>query len=178
MALAAIYKAPFPLGPQNPSLLLLSLLLSEPQSQTKLQVGLSRTMAEQEASVRLTRAAKKRAAAAMADEQPATKKRVVLGELPNLSNVVVPENPSSGAGPQMPKCKTKAKKVTKPVTTATAKPAAKDTDAKPNDPQMCESYASEIYEYLHQMEVSGPRLLFDWFVRNCGFVLIIDWVFF
>jgi cyclin A len=111
---------------------------------------------EQETSVRVTRAAMKRAAAAMSDEQTPTKKRVVLGELPNLSNVVVPTaNPSSGAGPKKPKCKTSAKNGTKPAGTVAA-----NTDAKSNDPQMCEPYVSEIYEYLHKMEVSGPRLLF------------------
>jgi hypothetical protein len=147
MALAAIYKALFSLNPPNPSL----------------QVGLPLTMAEQETSVRVTRAAKKRAATATADEQAPTKKRVVLGELPNLSNVIVPANPGSGAGPQKPKCKTKTKKVTKSATTAAVKPAGtaeKDTNSKPDDPQMCEPYVSEIYEYLHKMEVSGPQLLF------------------
>jgi cyclin A len=126
-------------------------------------VGLPLTMAEQETSVRVTRAAKKRAATATADEQAPTKKRVVLGELPNLSNVIVPANPGSGAGPQKPKCKTKTKKVTKSATTAAVKPAGtaeKDTNSKPDDPQMCEPYVSEIYEYLHKMEVSGPQLLF------------------
>ncbi|XP_062158454.1 putative cyclin-A3-1 [Alnus glutinosa] len=117
-------------------------------------------MAEQETSVRVTRAAKKRAATATADEQAPTKKRVVLGELPNLSNVIVPANPGSGAGPQKPKCKTKTKKVTKSATTAAVKPACtaeKDTNSKPDDPQMCEPYVSEIYEYLHKMEVDPER---------------------
>ncbi|KAE8100107.1 hypothetical protein FH972_018034 [Carpinus fangiana] len=110
-------------------------------------------VAEQETSVRVTRAAMKRAAAAMSDEQTPTKKRVVLGELPNLSNVVVPTaNPSSGAGQKKPKCKTNAKNGTKPAGTVAA-----NTDAKSNDPQMCEPYVSEIYEYLHKMEVDPER---------------------
>jgi cyclin A len=47
-------------------------------------------MAEQENCTRVTRAAKKRAAAlASTEDQPLNKKRVVLGELPNLSNAIV-----------------------------------------------------------------------------------------
>ncbi|GMY28758.1 putative cyclin-A3-1 [Fagus crenata] len=117
-------------------------------------------MAEQGSSVRMTRLAKKRAAeAAMAEEQGTTKKRVVLGELRNSSNVVVvpvvanPKNSGTHEPPlKNPKCKTKTK-----VKKALATTTVKDTEDKSDDPQMCGPYVSEIYEYLHNMEVDPKR---------------------
>ncbi|KAF5444843.1 hypothetical protein F2P56_033942 [Juglans regia] len=121
-------------------------------------------MADQEASVRITRAAKKRAAVAMADEQTYTKKRVVLGELKNVSNISVPVDTTSGAEQQKPKCRSKSKKVKNPVTAATTKTTKKpvdtvatDSDGKSDDPQMCHSYVSEIHEYLREMEADPRR---------------------
>ncbi|KAA8528483.1 hypothetical protein F0562_035838 [Nyssa sinensis] len=111
-------------------------------------------MADQENCGRVTRLAKKRAAEAMAatdsKQQPTTKKRVVLGELPNLSNVAV--NRNLGSEPEKPKCRTK-KKVKKAVTAMTAP----DIYVKSDDPQMCGAYVSEIYEYLHNMEMEAKR---------------------
>ncbi|KAJ6709733.1 CYCLIN-A3-1-RELATED [Salix koriyanagi] len=105
-------------------------------------------MAEQENCTRITRAAKKRAAAlASTEDQPLNKKRVVLGELPNLSNVIV-----SSDEPQ--KQKAKAKPKAKKGASAKKEGVLKeDVDGKPEDPQMCAPYASDIYEYLHKMEV-------------------------
>ncbi|PQP93557.1 putative cyclin-A3-1 [Prunus yedoensis var. nudiflora] len=70
-------------------------------------------MAEKENCARVTRSMKRRAEAAMGQEQPATKKRVVLGELHILQNAVVPAtNKSSAVEPQVQKrgAKAKAKK--------------------------------------------------------------------
>ena len=113
-------------------------------------------MADQENSVRVTRAAaKKRAASGSALEQPAKKKRVVLGELPTNTNVVVSVNPSLKA--ESRKAKAKAKKAlltekTKAKTKAT-EDADIDIDARSDDPQICGAYVTDIYQYLHSMEV-------------------------
>ncbi|KAG6624549.1 hypothetical protein CIPAW_16G035000 [Carya illinoinensis] len=121
-------------------------------------------MADQETSVRITRAAKKRAAAAMSDDQTYTKKRVVLGELKNVSNISAPVDTTSGAEQQKPKCRSKSKKVKNSVTVATTKTTknpvdtvATDSDGKSDDPQMCHSYGSEIYEYLRDLEADPLR---------------------
>jgi cyclin A len=103
---------------------------------------------------------KKRAAATAAEDQSAHKKRVVLGELPNLSNVVVSVNPNTGVEPLKPKCKSKTRAKSKGLTTAAAK-TTKDIDTelgidgKSDDPQLCRAYASDIYEYLRKIEVRG-----------------------
>ncbi|XP_007018576.2 PREDICTED: putative cyclin-A3-1 isoform X2 [Theobroma cacao] len=123
-------------------------------------------MADQENCARVTRAAaKKRAAeaAGIMEERVTNKKRVVLGELSNLSNVLsVNKALGKENRKQQPKVKGKAK-------TRVAKPALKekkeeaqdekdvDIDAKSDNPQMCAHYVSDIYEYLHQMEVDPKR---------------------
>ncbi|KAG9440306.1 hypothetical protein H6P81_020471 [Aristolochia fimbriata] len=114
-------------------------------------------MADKENCVRLTRAARKRAAAAAAAAaaagerspfepvQPPTKKRVVLGELSNLTNA------SSRLSSGVEKPQTRARKKDK-------KPeAAVGQDAKTEDPQMCGPYASAIYDYLRSMEKEEKR---------------------
>ncbi|KAM4121617.1 hypothetical protein ACB094_01G019300 [Castanea mollissima] len=115
-------------------------------------------MAEQGKSVRMTRLAKKRAA--MAEEERPAKKRVALGEITNSSNVVVSAGGSEEPPPQkQPKSKTKGKGVKKALTT-TAKleeTKEKDNEDKSDDPQMCGPYVSEIYDYLHNMEVDPKR---------------------
>lgn len=118
-------------------------------------------MADQENCARVTRAAaKKRTAgsAGITEDRATNKRRVVLGELSNLSNVAVPENKVQRKETQKPKMKVKTK-------TRVVKAALKvkkeevqeekpvDIDAESGDPQMCGYYASDIYEYLHQMEV-------------------------
>ncbi|KAL7245329.1 hypothetical protein ACSBR2_000620 [Camellia fascicularis] len=138
-------------------------------------------MADQENCVRVTRLAKKRAAEGMAGSeshkhhQPPTKKRVVLGELTNLSNV--PATRDLGSEPKKPKSRA-AKKVKKAVTTSTTTTKDidsksedlqicganaseiyeyQDVDSKSEDPQLCGAYVSEIYEYLHNMEKEAKR---------------------
>ncbi|XVF39846.1 hypothetical protein PTKIN_Ptkin01aG0065100 [Pterospermum kingtungense] len=127
-------------------------------------------MADQENCRRVTRgaaAARKRAAesAGLSEENVTTnKRRVVLGELSNLSNVVVSVNKVEGkeTQKQQPKGKVKAKKrLIKPALkekNVEAEDAnAGDIDAKSDDPQMCGQYVSDIYEYLLQMEVDPNR---------------------
>jgi cyclin A len=106
------------------------------------------SISEKENCVRITRAAKKRAAAlASAEDRPLNKKRVVLGELPNLSNTTVSVN-------EVYKQKAKTKSNTSKRTLTKKEGVFKeDVDGKPEDPQMCAPYASDIYEYLHKMEV-------------------------
>lgn len=114
--------------------------------------------------MRLTRsaaaAAKKRAAelAGITDENVTNKKRVVLGELSN--NVAGSVSKVQGKKPttttQTLKCKGKVKaksKVVRQVLLEGGDDKKEDFDALSNDPQMCGYYASDIYGYLHQMEV-------------------------
>lgn len=125
--------------------------------ESQFEWSISLLMADQENSVRVTRAAaKKRAASGSASEQPAKKKRVVLGELPTNTNVVVSVNPSLKA--ESRKAKAKAKKAlltekTKAKTKAT-EDADIDIDARSDDPQICGAYVTDIYQYLHSMEVN------------------------
>lgn len=90
----------------------------------------------------------------MGQEQPATKKRVVLGELHIIQNAVVPaNNKSSAVEPQVQKrgAKAKAKKALTEKKTET--PTTPDIDSTSDDPQMCGPYARDIYDYLHKLEV-------------------------
>ncbi|KDP41661.1 hypothetical protein JCGZ_16068 [Jatropha curcas] len=115
-------------------------------------------MADTENCVRVTRAARKRAAAAIApaEEHPVQKKRVVLGELPNISNVVAPVNYSVGDVSQKQKNKVKPKSK-KAILVNNEDVPKEDIDGRSEDPQMCGPYASDIYEYLHKMEVEPKR---------------------
>ncbi|KAM1507269.1 hypothetical protein PS1_016907 [Malus domestica] len=113
-------------------------------------------MADKENCLRFTRSIKRRAEAAVTPEQLATKKRVVLGELPNA---VVPANKVSGAEKQIQKrgAKGKAKKAV-PLTKTLQQPeTAKDVHAASDDPQMCAPYARDIYEYLQKLEEDEDR---------------------
>ncbi|KAL4308498.1 hypothetical protein GQ457_01G033530 [Hibiscus cannabinus] len=122
------------------------------------------SMADQVNCVRLTRAAaKKRAAesAALTEEKGVTKKRVVLGELSNLSNIVVSGNKAQvKENPEKQKPKTKTR-VVKPASKASKEETEDDKpgdiDAKSDDPQMCGLYVSDIYEYLLQKEADPKR---------------------
>ncbi|KAF4360631.1 hypothetical protein F8388_018762 [Cannabis sativa] len=129
-------------------------------------------MAEQHQSVRVTRSAKKRSAAAASlvhddGDRPSSKnkRRVVLGELPNLSNVV-----SSGVDPKKPKRVTKTKKLQKVVpatastttTEATGDEHSESLNREPaalDDPQMCVPYVSDIYAYLQEIETLDRQSL-------------------
>lgn len=112
-------------------------------------------MADKENCGRVTRLAKRRAEEAMAaaSQQRPSKKRVVLGELKNLSaNVSDPKKEQ--------RCSKPKRKVVKEVLGVKEKMVedpAIDIDAKSDDPQMCKDYVSDIYAYLRKMEVGGPR---------------------
>ncbi|KAH0990008.1 hypothetical protein GBA52_001491 [Prunus armeniaca] len=115
-------------------------------------------MAEKENCARVTRSMKRRAEAAKGQEQPATKKRVVLGELHIIQNAVVPaNNKSSVVEPQVQKrgAKAKAKKALPEKKTET--PTTPDIDSTSDDPQMCGPYARDIYDYLHKLEADPDR---------------------
>ncbi|KAL1823288.1 hypothetical protein ACET3Z_010066 [Daucus carota] len=110
-------------------------------------------MTGQENCTRATRQATKRAASAMsvlASQQPFTKKRSVLGEI--SSNVV--------AAPKKSECGANNKRVKKAVVTKKSDDAfgsSIDVDGDSNDPQMCAAYASDIYQYLRNMEIETKR---------------------
>ncbi|XP_060173388.1 G2/mitotic-specific cyclin C13-1-like [Lycium barbarum] len=100
-------------------------------------------MTDQGNSVRVTRLAKKREAEAMVKHlQQPNKKRVVLGEIQDLSH--------AGSNQIKPKTKqiTTKRKVKRSVT---------EKDKEFDDPQMCSAYVSDIYDYLHQMEIEKKR---------------------
>ncbi|KAJ9567622.1 hypothetical protein OSB04_003588 [Centaurea solstitialis] len=114
-------------------------------------------MADQE-NKRVTRMAKKRAMEAIQSQlQPAKKNRVVLGELSNNATVSSDYNIGSDtAKVQNPKFK--SKKVKKAVKAALEKQELiLEKAEKLSDPQMCETYVSDIYEYLHDMEREAKR---------------------
>lgn len=103
-------------------------------------------MAENQNSTRMTRAAAKRKASAT-DENPVSKKRVVLGELPNISNVAAPLIPIQERETQKLKSTLIAsKKKTKNAPT-------RDFESGSSDPQMCGPYVADICAYLREMEV-------------------------
>ncbi|XP_022131266.1 putative cyclin-A3-1 [Momordica charantia] len=120
-------------------------------------------MAETDNCVRVTRASQKRvAAAAMADDQPANKKRVVLGELPNVQNVVGSAAQKRRAKSQ--KSNSKPKKRSKLSVASTIKTVVVE-DSEPklsvdeilDDPEMMGPYSSDIYAYLRKMEAEPKR---------------------
>lgn len=113
--------------------------------------------------MRVTRLAKKRAAEAMStagvgiEQQRPSKKRVVLGELKSIStNVSSNQRKDSLSEPQKQKKIRSRRKVKESLQETVKKPedVGIDVNADSNDPQMCTDYVSEIYEYLHKMEVS------------------------
>ncbi|CAL9217931.1 unnamed protein product [Arabidopsis halleri] len=114
-------------------------------------------MSENQNCARMTRAAAKRKASSMAvDENPVRKKRVVLGELPNMSNVVaVPVKPNQET--ETLKAKTSVNTSKKQMKKALMIPVAVpepsvDIESRSVDPQMCEPFASDICAYLREME--------------------------
>lgn len=120
-------------------------------------------MAEQVHSVRLARAARKRVAAA-GDDTWVTKKRVVLGELPNLSNTVWHKEPSEPRKPVNPRPKRKVKKGVNKFAVSGKLESARldngedgdpgtDVGAEEDDPLMGGPYAADIHGYLQKMKV-------------------------
>lgn len=106
---------------------------------------------EKENCVRMTRAATKRKAsmAATIDEGRVNKKRVVLGELPNMSNLSVPNLEREIKKPR----KSAARAPMKQRKDTSALDPNSDIDTRSDDPQMCGPYVSSIFDYLRQMEV-------------------------
>ncbi|KAI4316649.1 hypothetical protein L6164_024609 [Bauhinia variegata] len=117
-----------------------------------------------------TRAAKRRAEiTGLAQNQSPKKKRVVLGELPNMSNAILPVTSNSVLQPQKRGCRrttiVKNAAMTKKIlmledpelddTKVKAKKSG--TNEKLDDPQNCEPYVSDIYEYLRKMEMEPKR---------------------
>lgn len=102
------------------------------------------TASENNASTtRPQREAKKRAAAAICQMQGnAKKKRVVLGDLTNVSDAAVAVAVSDTQ-------QRKKIKLQKPVPTV----ATPEKVEERSDPQLCGPYVSDIYEYLCGMEV-------------------------
>lgn len=106
---------------------------------------------------RLTRAAAKRASvvdASIPQPQP-KKKRVALGELPNLSNAVNPRTDAVKSKPTRTRSE-KTKKLSQLQDVAdVATIKATDEEYEVEDPQMVAPYASDIYQYLRSMEVGS-----------------------
>ncbi|CAH2071159.1 unnamed protein product [Thlaspi arvense] len=115
-------------------------------------------MTVKEICVRMTRAAAKRKAMAT-EEERVNKKRVVLGELPNVSNVAVSANPNQKIEISKPRkshgAPAKQTKIA-PVALATVE-SVSDIDARSDDPKMCGPFVTDIYEYLRELEVK-PKL--------------------
>uniref|UniRef100_A0A7N0UAJ0 Cyclin A n=1 Tax=Kalanchoe fedtschenkoi TaxID=63787 RepID=A0A7N0UAJ0_KALFE len=97
-------------------------------------------MADIRDCVRVTRGMRKRAATNSFVQQPLSKKRVVLSELP-----ISPNLEAHGGGSE------KKRHVKRPAE------SQDDVDAKSDDPQMCPAYVSDIYSYLRQMEIQPKR---------------------
>lgn len=115
-------------------------------------------MADQENCMRVTRlAAKKRAAEEALQPPENKKKRVVLGEIQNIvssERLDLDKNQKLHIG--KPNVESKPKRKVKKGKAIESKSVneEKGYEAKcDDDPQMCGAYASDIYEYLHNMEV-------------------------
>ena len=106
-------------------------------------------MAEQEQRICNTPAMKKRPRAAIVEDQPTYKKRAVLGELPNMSNIVVSMDPNTEF-----KCKSKANDKNKGLATTSAL-TTKEIDEKLDNLQLRQAYhAFDNYEYLRKIDVN------------------------
>jgi len=120
----------------------------------------------------MTRAAAKRKASSMAlDENPVSKKRVVLGELPNMSNVVAVPNQER----ETLKAKTSVNTSKRQMKKALMIPEASVLiESRSVDPQMCEPFASDICAYLREMEVKKKSSLVDFLIPSF-LILVILW---
>lgn len=139
-------------------------------------------MAENQNCTRMTRAAAKRKASAMAvDEDPVSKKRVVLGELPNMSNVVaVPVKPNQErealkAKTSVNAAKKQMKKKALMIPVVVPEPSV-DIESRSVDPQMCEPFVSDICAYLRELEVTNISSRFlDFFKFWFQFMSFGNW---
>ncbi|KAH0694325.1 hypothetical protein KY285_021422 [Solanum tuberosum] len=114
-------------------------------------------MADSENCGRVTRLAKKRAAEGMApqEQRRSSKKRVVLGEIQNFSIVGLKQIKGLESKIQKLKSKKKVKRVVTCKTVDEKEVSAIDDDV--DDPQMCTTYVSDIYDYLRKMEIDEKR---------------------
>lgn len=109
-------------------------------------------MADQENCMRVTRlASRKRAAEVEMVADKSKKKRVVLGE---IQNVLSSQDQKTRVVNE--KQKIKPQKKAKILKEKAVDPAI-DLNGTSDDPQMCGAYASDIYEYLHHMEMEVKR---------------------
>ncbi|KAL1534197.1 cyclin [Salvia divinorum] len=118
-------------------------------------------MADQGNTGRVTRlAARKRAAEETMVADKSKRTRVVLGDIQN----VLPSRDQK-IGAVNDKLKSKPRRNVKVAEAKGAKISegevkidpAIDLDGESDDPQMCRAYASDIYEYLHSMEMEAKR---------------------
>ncbi|KAK6139004.1 hypothetical protein DH2020_027250 [Rehmannia glutinosa] len=119
-------------------------------------------MVDQENYTRVTRfAAKKRAAEGAIQQMNIKKKRVVLGEIQNVlssKNLGLDKNQKLGIENEKKKNKPKKNWNKGKSSVEEEKASGINLDVKKcNDPQMCEAYVSDIYEYLHNMEMEAKR---------------------
>lgn len=135
-----------------------------------------------------TRAAKRRAEAVnLVQNQSPKRKRVVLGELPNLTNLIDPVNSNPGLEKPKYRRNTRAKKdAAKKDSLSLGDPkldereikakkalevdAKSSTDANLDDLQNSEPYVSDIYQYLRNMEVILGLLVGFIFVSGSEFI--------
>ncbi|CAH9100580.1 unnamed protein product [Cuscuta epithymum] len=114
-------------------------------------------MADQQNCVRVTRLAKKRAAEAMTAEHiQQRKKRVALAEINDLLTANPEEIQDLEPKPLNPKPNL-AKRRVKQEKFTTNTVEEDGVDSKPDDPQICSAYSSDIYVYLRQMEAQERR---------------------
>ncbi|XP_030466594.1 putative cyclin-A3-1 [Syzygium oleosum] len=106
-----------------------------------------------------TLAAKKRAvdASADAEQEPAaaSRKRVALGDITNLSNPIVPATGGGGGGTTK---KAQVRVVSESTTAASVPSAAtEEGGGRKIDPPTCGAYVSDIFRYLRNMETEPKR---------------------
>ncbi|XP_010479118.1 PREDICTED: cyclin-A3-2-like [Camelina sativa] len=116
-------------------------------------------MTKQEICVRITRAAAKRKASMGMDEDRVSKKRVVLGELLNGSNVNVLANLNQIRETQKPKksLRPPSNQIKKTAPVVVDLESQPDIDSRSDDPQMCGPYVGDIYQYLRELEVKPKQ---------------------
>ncbi|KAI3761133.1 hypothetical protein L1987_51541 [Smallanthus sonchifolius] len=105
---------------------------------------------------RVTRMAKKRALEAIESQlQPSKKNRVVLGDLSNIPVASRSETIGNDLD-KIPNPECRSKKVKK-AAVETPELFVEKISEKLSDPQVCEAYVADIYEYLHNMEMEAKR---------------------
>ncbi|KAL8058726.1 hypothetical protein ABFX02_03G038900 [Erythranthe guttata] len=132
--------------------------------------------------VRVTRlAARKRAAGEAMQPQENKKKRVVLGEIQNILSGLDGKNQNNYPKANEKKRKEIRVKVTKSLKERNA--SGIDVNGERDDPQMCEAYVSDIYDYLRNMEMEAKRRPLSNYLEKIQKVMtpnmrgiLIDWL--